>query len=60
MTEEGLKAKLMEAKRLNRELAKTVNQKQKLIDKLLAEKSETSEKLIVAGHLGIPKQNLSP
>ena len=45
MTEEGLKAKLTEAKRLNRELAKSVNQKQKMIDKLLSEKSEASEKL---------------
>lgn len=44
MTEEGLKAKLTEAKRLNRELAKSVNQKQKMIDKLLSEKSEASEK----------------
>ena len=56
MTEEGLKAKLKEAKRLNRELAKTVNQKQKMIDKLLAEKSEASEMLKYNQSLALERQ----
>ena len=46
----------MEAKRLNRELAKTVNQKQKMIDKLLLEKSEASEKLKYNQGLALERQ----
>ena len=56
MTEERLKAKLAEAKRLNRELAKSVNQKQKMIDKLLAEKSEASDKLKYNQSLALDRQ----
>lgn len=42
MTEERLKAKLTEAKRLNKELAKKVRQQQRYIDKLIGDKSEAS------------------
>lgn len=56
MTEEGLKAKLTEAKRLNKELAKKVRQQQRYIDKLLGDKSEASENLKYSQVLALEKQ----